>query len=258
MKNKSIWLIFISIISIFLLGCAQTATVGTGTQSTTQQATAEKGNAVFAITDAAASMQSVSSVKITIDSVKIRSAAESWITVSSSAKTYDLLQLKAEGSQALLADVQLKEGTYDQIRLGISSVVVTDAKGEQEAKLPSGELKIQGNLIIKANSTATATFDFIADESLHLTGNGKYIMAPVVHIETREDADVEVSSSNKVEIKGGKIHTNVRVGMDAEGNIGVGLRIPADLNITIDTEGAIKIGGKGSGKVGIGIGASAE
>lgn len=258
MKNKTILLILISIISIFLLGCEQAAIVSSGTESTGEQATAEKGRVVFAITDAAADMQSVSSIKVTVESVKVHSEAEGWLTVSSSPKTYDLLKLKAEGKQELLADAELEEGTYDQIRLDISSVVVTDAKGEQEAKLPSGELKIQGDLVVDANSTATATFDFIADESLHMTGSGKYIMAPVVQVETREDADVEVSSSNKVEIKGGKTHTNARVGMDAEGNVGVGLKIPADLNLTIDAAGAVKIGGKSSGKIGIGVGASSE
>lgn len=169
-----------------------------------------------------------------------------------------MLKLKAEGRQELLADAELKEGTYDQIRLDISNVVVTDANGDQEAKLPSGELKIQGNLVVDANSTATATFDFIADESLHMTGNGKYIMAPVVHVETREGADVEIKSDSKVEIKSGKIKTNVKVGMDVDGNVGVGLKIPAGLNLTIGTEGVIKVGGKSSGKVGIEVGALAE
>ena len=255
MKNKFMYLVLISLISVFLLGCAQTA--GTGTQAD-QQAASGKGRAVFAITDAAADMGSVSSVKVTVDSVKVHSAAEGWVTVSSSPKTYDLLKLKAEGSQELLADAELKEGTYDQIRLDISNVVVTDANGEHDAKLPSGELKIQGNLVVDANSTATATFDFIADESLHMTGNGKYIMAPVVHVETREGADVEIKSDSKVEIKSGKIKTNVKVGMDVDGNVGVGLKIPAGLNLTIGTEGVIKVGGKNSGKIGIEVGASAE
>lgn len=217
---------------LLLAACAQQVAVEedqTGTQP-------QKGRTVFTITDAAADMGAVSSVKVTIDSIKVHSAAEGWVDVSSTAKTYDLLQLKAQGSQALLADIQLEEGTYDQIRLDVSSVVVTDANGQQEAKLPSGELKIIGNLVVDANSTSTATFDFIADESLHVTGNGKYVMAPVVKLETKEDADVSVKSDNTVEIKGGNLKTSVKVGMDENGNVGVGRKISSDSEVSIESD----------------------
>lgn len=213
-------------------------------QAPTVPAGEENGNGrvVFAITDAAAEMGAVSSVKVTVDNIKVHSAAKGWIDVSSSSKTYDLLQLKAEGTQALLADVQLEEGNYDQVRLGISNVVVTDSSGQHEAKLPSGELKINGKLVVDTNSTSTATFDFMADESLHVTGNGKYIMAPVVQLETREEANVKIESGNRVEITGGKISTNVKVGMDVNGNVGIGLNIPSDVEILIDNAGSVSIG----------------
>ncbi len=192
------------------------------------------GRAVFTITDAAANMSAVTSVKVTVDSVKVHSSTEGWVTVSSQPKTYDLLKLKTEGSQELLADVQLKEGTYQQVRLDVSKVVVTDASGEHEAKLPSGELKIVGELVVKANSTSTATFDFIADESLHITGKGEYILAPVVKLETQEDAEVEVDAESKVKINKGRVKTSVKVGMDAEGNVGIGLEIKRGLNLSIE------------------------
>lgn len=202
---------------------------------------AEEGRAVFSIADAAADMGSVTAIKMTVDEVSVHSAAEGWTTVSSAQKTYDLLKLKAEGSQELLADISLKPGTYQQLRLHISKVVVADASGEHEATLPSGDLKIAGNLVIDAGSTSTATFDFMADESLHITGDGKYILAPVVELETKEQADVEVKSDNKVEIKAGKTIEKTKVGMDIAGNVGVGLKI--GLNEILSIEGGkIKIG----------------
>lgn len=208
----------------------------------------QEGRAVFTITDAAADMGTVTSVMVTVDSVRVHSETEGWVTVSSQAQTFDLLKLKAEGSQELLADVTLKEGTYQQLRLDIGKVIVVDDKGEHEAKLPSGELKIVGDLEVKANSTSTATFDFIADESLHVTGNGEYILAPVVQLETQTDAEVEVKADQKVEIKAGKVKTNVKVGMDADGNVGVGLGIPAKAKVSIG-QGKVKVeGGLGLGK----------
>ncbi len=201
-----------------------------------------QGRAVFTIKDAAADMGAVSSVKMTIDSVQVHSATEGWVTVSSTPQTYDLLKLKAEGSQALLADVNLKTGTYQQVRLMTSKVIVTDMSGDHEAKLPSGELKIVGELTVNESSTSTATFDFIANESLHVTGNGEYIFAPVVKLETREKADVDVSSKANVKINGGTIKTDLKVGMDIDGNIGVGLNISKDTKLSIGG-GKIKIGG---------------
>lgn len=208
----------------------------------------QEGRAVFTITDAAANMSAVTSIMITVDSVSVHSAAEGWVTVSSGPATFDLLKLKAEGSQELLADVNLKEGTYQQMRLNISKVIVVDADGEHEAKLPSGELKIVGDLEITANTTSTATFDFIADESLHMTGNGEYILAPVVELETKADAEVEIKAGQKVEIKDGETRAKVKVGMDADGKVGVGLGIPAKAVLSIG-QGKVKVeGGLALGK----------
>ena len=207
-----------------------------------------QGRVVFAITDAAADMGTVTSVKVTVDSVKVHSDTKGWVTLSSAPKTYDLLELKAQGTQALLADVSLDDGTYQQLRLDISNVVVTDAQGQHEAKLPSGELKIVGDLVVKANSTSTALFDFSADESLHVTGNGEYILAPVVQLETRQDAEVNVRADNKLEIKSGAVKTRVKVGMDADGNIGVGLQLGREKALSIEG-GKVKVG------VALGLGA---
>ena len=153
-----------------------------------------------------------------------------------------MLKLKAEGKLELLADAQLRTGKYDQLRLDISGVAVTDADGQHEAKLPSGELKIRADIAVEPNRTSTASFDFIADESLHVTGSGKYIMAPVIKLETRENADVEIKSGNKVEIKGGRMGKNLKVGMDIEGNVDVGVKIPEDAQIEIEESGKIRRG----------------
>jgi len=247
MNLKTYILLLALLFSFFLVGCAEQIT-STGSDSTQDQQTIQKGRAVFAITDAAAEMDSVTSVKVTVDKVMVHSEAEGWITVSSSPKTYDLLELKAEGKQELLADVQLSQGSYNQIRLDISNVVVADNSGQHEAKLPSGQLKVNSNLEVKSGETATATFDFIADESLHVTGKGEYIMSPVLQVETRNGADVQVQSGNRVEINGGSIRMNSKVGMDIHGNVEIGAKIEKDADLTIDS-GSIKISGKSSTEV---------
>ncbi|MDP3734449.1 MAG: DUF4382 domain-containing protein [Nanoarchaeota archaeon] len=243
MKHKLLMILVIVSLAL-LLGCVPQQVP----EETPEGTGVEEGRVVFTITDAAANMSAVTSIMVTVDSVQVHSAEKGWVTVSSEQKTYDLLQLKAEASHGLLADVMLEEGTYQQVRLDISNVVVVDAAGEHEAKLPSGELKIVGDLVVTADSTSTASFDFIADESLHVTGQGEYILAPVVQLETREDAEVDLKADSKVEIKNGRVRANVKVGMDAEGNVGIGLGISAKANVSI-SQGKIKVDiGIGKGK----------
>ena len=201
-----------------------------------------KGRLVLAITDAAANMNEVSSIKVTVDNIKVHSETEGWVTLSETSQTYDLLQLKNENKLELLTDAQLKEGTYNQVRLQISKVVVTDSEVDHEAKLPSNELKINTDLTVKDNSTSIMEFDFIADESLHVTGNGKYILAPVIQVEIKENANVEIRDNNKVEVNGGNIKSNIKVGMNVNGLIDTNLRINKNDVLSINDKGRITIG----------------
>ena len=146
-----------------------------------------------------------------------------------------------------MADVKLKEGAYDQVRLVISNVMITDAEGDHAAKLPSNELKIKSDrndlniFDINSDSISAVSFDFKTDESLHVTGNDKYILAPVVEVQTRDNADVKIKSDNKVEVNGGKVKSSLKVGMDVGGNVGMDVKIDKDKNIIIEND-KIKIG----------------
>lgn len=209
------------------------------------------GRAVFGIADPAESMGTITQVNVTVDSVRVHSATQGWITLSSTKQTVDLLELNASGQIMALADVNLTAGTYDQLRLGILKVLITDANGTHEAKLPSGVLKIQGDLVVQANATASAVFDFAANESIHMTGNGKYIMAPVVHLQTRSNADVSTIGASTIRISGGTVRTSIKVGMDADGNVGMNLWIPANANVSIQANGNVVIV---SGTSGVAVG----
>lgn len=201
-----------------------------------------EGRVVFAITDAAADMGSVTEVRVTIDEVQAHSESEGWVTISSISQTYDLLELRDENKVVVMEDAMLKTGTYTQTRLVISKIIVVDNEGEHEAKLPSNEIKIVGNVVVEENSTSAVTFDFIADESLHTTGNDGYIMAPVIQLEIRSDADISINSANEASISGGRIVANIKNGMDIDGNVGAGLRVPSNANLNIGSNGKIQLG----------------
>src|SRR3989344_5492011 len=87
---------------------------------------------------------------------------------------------------------------------GVSSVFITvKNRVSEEAKLPSGELKIIASIVVSADKTSTMVFDFIADKSLHMTGSGKIIFAPVVKIQKTNNVSVELTSKNEIKIMGG-------------------------------------------------------
>ena len=237
--KKKIFIMGFSIlllITVFLSGCVSKQYDYGGSPSNTQ------GRVLFTLADKAVNTSSVSSVEVTVDKVEAHTQEDSWITVLNAQKTYDLLKLKTSGNQVLLADVQLDPGTYNQVRLTISKVMITDSNGTHEAKLPSGVLKINTDLTVQANTTSTFMFDFLLDESLHTTGNGLYIMAPVIQAESREDAQVDATDENDVEVKGGRVKSSVKVGMDVNGNVDVGLKIAKDAKLTIGTDDKVKLG----------------
>jgi len=200
-----------------------------------------QGKVVFGVTDATSDMGGVSSVLVTVDKVEMHSASNGWVTVSNETKQYDLLVLKQSGAVSLLANANVDVGTYDQVRLIVSKVVVVKNGVQQEAKLPSGELKIVGNVVVNADKTSSIVFDFMADKSLHLTGNGKFIFAPVLKIKKQEDVKVELKSNNELNIAGDSREDDQDVGMDEKGDIRDNFELKGNLNI--DIEDNIKVEG---------------
>lgn len=200
---------------------------------------APKGRAVFSVTDdATGSLHGATAIAMTVDKVEVHSAAEGWATVSTASKVYDLLVLKQSGAAMLLADVKLDAGTYEQVRLRISKVMVTTAEGTKEAKLPSETLKIVGRFTVRADETSSVLLDFLADKSLHITGKGEFILAPVVKLETRTDAEVAVAANGTVTVAGGEVETRKTVGMDEEGETDDDFQLKG--NLSIEANGVIR------------------
>ena len=193
-----------------------TSATATPTPMTSTNPSVEaKGKVEFLITDAAASMQGVSSIMVTVDSMAVRSDTKGWVEVGGEAKTYDLLALKKSSELKLISDATLEAGVYTEMRFHVSKIMVVDSKGaSKEAKLPSGELKIKGEFTVNADKTAVVVFDFLADKSLHITGDGKYIFAPVVKVDIKNDVTVEMATNNVVKVAGGSNSASFTVGMD--------------------------------------------
>lgn len=108
-----------------------------------------------------------------------------WLVVSEDTTTVDLLTLTG-GNFAILADSTLPSGTYTQVRLVLSenNTVMVDSM-LHDLDVPSGQnsgLKLNHPFTINDDAIYEFTLDFDVDRSIHQTGDGQYIMKPVIRI----------------------------------------------------------------------------
>ncbi|MDO8512883.1 MAG: DUF4382 domain-containing protein [bacterium] len=209
----------------------------------------DTGRVVISVTDAAVDMTNISEITMTVNKVELHSEATGWVTASSATRTYSLLDLKARGESALAADANIAAGTYNQIRVTIDNIQVKTNTGTvSEAKLPSGQLKLNGEIVVNAEEITSVNLDFLASASLHMTGKGMYVFAPVVHMEVRSDVKIGISEDDKddkdeveeVEIEDGKIEEEIDAGMDVDGEVKKDFEINANAKVKIEN-GMIKL-----------------
>ncbi len=245
MNNKTLWGIVAVI--VIILGIYFVSTMSSNAPSTSssteenQNQTADAGGrVVFSVTDAAVDMAAISQINMKINEIDVHSAASGWMTVSTTPETYSLLMLNAKNESDLLADATLAAGSYDQVRLTVDSVAVIGKNGTSKpAKLPSGELKINTNLIVNADKTTSANFDFMASKSLHTTGSGDYIFAPVVKTTTKSNADVSISAGNAVTVTNGNLDSSSSAGMDIDGSVKADFELDIDTKLNVDSNNKI-------------------
>jgi hypothetical protein len=116
------------------------------------------------------------------------------------ARTCDLKKL--ENSEDVLGTGPLPAGDYTQVRLVVQSArlyfdnpavgpacaatIAAPAGKMADLRIPSGEVKLNRGFKLSADATTTMLLDFDGDRSIHQTGNGTYMMSPVIGI-TRVD-----------------------------------------------------------------------
>lgn len=111
-------------------------------------------------------------------------------------RTCDLKKL--EDAQDVLGTGTLPAGHYTQVRLVVSSAVIyfdnaaaggpcapsiaAPAGESATLEIPSGEVKLNRQFEVDSDGATTMLLDFDGDESIHETGNGRFIMRPVITV----------------------------------------------------------------------------
>jgi hypothetical protein len=139
-------------------------------------------------------------VLVTFSSVRAHRSDSDWTQVAfasnATTRTCDLKKL--ETSEDVLGTGALPAGHYTQVRLVVQSstlyfdnaaagpacatTIAAPAGASAALDIPSGEVKLNREFDVTSSSSMTMLLDFDGNGSIHQTGNGRYMMSPVVSI----------------------------------------------------------------------------
>lgn len=210
--------------------------------NSTDDANSLTGRVVFSVTDAAVNLETINAINMRISRVELHSKAEGWVRLSSTPRTFELLELNESGRSLLLADVEAEAGAYDQVKLTIDQVnVVTKDNTTREATLPANDMPITTTVVVSGNATTSVNFDFLADQSLHVATDGEYVFAPVVRTESRSGATITLGADSAVNISGGRVDSATTLGMDVDGSVKTNFVLDAATRLDIYGGAVLKL-----------------
>lgn len=125
-------------------------------------------------------------INITLDAVSVN-GPDGWFELAVTPHRYNLLDL-INNASVLLTDEELPVGDYTEFRLviecdGDDAPEMIIAGESFPLKVPSGcssGFKLKGDFTINAGEETILIMDFDMQKSVHQTGNGLYILNPVV------------------------------------------------------------------------------
>lgn len=122
-------------------------------------------------------------VSVTVEDEREHAEKAGWVILSNQTATVDLKALSGNDS-AFLAGADVPAGRYDQVRLTILSAKATLANGTVvNVTVPSGVLRLQAHFTVSAGNETALTLDFDLDYALHKTGDGRYVLSPVLRMD---------------------------------------------------------------------------
>ncbi len=210
---------------------------------TTSSNTSGIGSLYIGVTDATADINNVSDISMQIKKVEIRNSAGEWVTVSSSSKVYNLLNLKENNTIKLYAQSNVPAGLYDRVRVTIGdSKVKTKSRGEVKAYVPASQIVFNMNINVLPNESTHLKLDILADQSLHLTADGQYVLALVIRAQSESGADVTVTSDEVVIVVNGKLDSDVSTGLDLDGTSRMNFKLDSkdDIKVEAPVGGAVR------------------
>jgi hypothetical protein len=211
-----IWFLALVVLALFTSSCTYSVVNDINTDNTTDTTVVVQddndGNLVVVMRPVGNSLSSYDQIRFDVDSVRVRSTSGNWVDVSSTVHAVTFADL-SDGDYSLVVQGELPVGTYDRIALDISEVVLIRSNNGREymAAVPNRVLEVGANIVVTEENAAVVMLDFLVDRSVQLvTVTDEYIIRPVVVIETKTDAVVDVREPTSVVITGGSTTTNTQ------------------------------------------------
>lgn len=152
----------------------------------------------FRLTDAP--LVDAEAILVTFSEVSVHKSGGDFMTVpfapASASRTCDLKKLV--GAQDVLGTGPMEAGHYTQIRLVISSAslyfdnasagpacaasIAAPSGRSDPVDIPSGEVRLNREFDVPDSGATTITLDFDAEKSIRETGNGRFVMTPVIKV----------------------------------------------------------------------------
>ncbi|MEM3208487.1 MAG: DUF4382 domain-containing protein [Candidatus Micrarchaeaceae archaeon] len=199
------------------------------------------GSTIFTISDSPG-FADITGVYVNISGAMIHSETTGkWYRLPIAAKTYNLVELR--NTSAILSGVALKSGVYNEIVLDVQSATATLNGTNQSVFIPSGKLIILGKFNISNSTTNWVNIDFNLAKSLHITGNGKVVLLPVLTTELRQGAELDVGQNLNIGIRSfGLLKAHEICGMNESGKMIANFSIPQNRSIEIAKGHAVIVG----------------
>ncbi len=213
------------------------------------------GVTVLSVSDAP-TVSSISSVNLTATSAEIHSTTTGkWYLLFNSSKPFDLVKLR--NISQLITGANIPTGTYDELTLEISNATATVNNQTENVSLPSGDIKIFGKFNISGNTTTWINLDINLNRSVHVTGNGKVILIPVINVNNFNGATLDVASSGIINVSSpGHLREHIETSMDTNGAMHMGANaVPVSEPLEVNGRGAITVNetANGMGMISISI-----
>jgi hypothetical protein len=144
-----------------------------------------------------------SAVLVTFNEVSVHQDTDADFTplkfaADATSRTCDLLRLQKDNAQDVLGIGTLDAGHYTQVRLAVAEAklylgapstgdacgpgLIPPAGTPIPLTIPSGEVKLNREFDVPEGGTTLMSLDFDGDHSIIQTGNGSYMMKPVIAV----------------------------------------------------------------------------
>ena len=211
----------------------------------------ETGYLEFLITDK--NIEKFDHVNVTFSEIKISKKLEdentSWVTITSTPKTVDLIYLNLSNINETLGVAEIETGNYSKLWIHVTNATgVLNSTGETvDIDVPSGWLKMQHlHLFNITKGNNTILIDIDLEGSIHtFHGGQEYKFIPVISgFEFKHEKKIKVREHNKSKIK--NMVGNHLPAIDIIVNNTVvknKVTLDADVNYTLNASGTFDVDG---------------